>query len=153
MPMRLPTDTQHIRLRTRQFELFNRSLGQGIERRTMLIAAVTAGVWWLVLFIVGMPVLTRFSPLVYLVPPAFVVINGTRQDESGRMVLMGWYDWLRSRQPGRRRVLRNPLLDLDAYSPAVLRLRVTTELHHRLITKSTTSSTSAEDHSRRDDAA
>jgi len=151
MPMRLPTDTQHMRLRTRQFELFNRSLGQGIERRTMLIAAVAAGVWWLVLFIVGMPVLTRFSPLVYLVPPAFVVINGTRQDESGRMVLMGWYDWLLSRRPARRRVIRNPLLSLDS-SPTPLRLSVTTELLHQPGPTEVSPSTGIAEHSRQDAA-
>ncbi|MEO6086793.1 MAG: hypothetical protein ABIQ18_27130 [Umezawaea sp.] len=150
--MRLPTDTQHIRLRTRQFELFNRSLGQGIERRTMLIAAVAAGVWWLVLFIVGMPVLTRFSPLVYLVPPAFVVINGTRQDDSGRMVLMGWYDWLLSRRPARRRVIRNPLLNLESYSPTILRLSVTTELLHRTGPNEESPSTGTAEHSRQDAA-
>lgn len=150
--MRLPTDTQHVRLRTRQFELFNRSLGQGIERRTMLIAAVTAGVWWLLLFLVGMPVLTRFSPLVYLVPPAFVVINGTRQDESGRMVLMGWYDWLISRRPARRRVIGNPLLDLGFYSPTVMRLRVTTELLHQAGPNEASPSTGTTEHSRQDAA-
>lgn len=129
MPLRLPTDTQHVHLATRQYELFNRPLGQGIERQTMLVAAVATGVWWLLLVAVGVPVLTRFSPLVYLAPPAFFVINGTRRDESGRMVMLGWYDWLLFRLPSRRMSLRNPLLQLDGYTAEPLRISVTTELH------------------------
>ncbi|GLZ28147.1 hypothetical protein Lesp02_03370 [Lentzea sp. NBRC 105346] len=128
MPLRLPTDTQHINLRTRQFELWGRSLGQGIERQTLFIAGVAVVVWWLVLLVIGMPLLTRYSPLVYLVPPAAFVINGTRRDDTGRMVLVGWWDWVLARHPARRRRIGNPLLELAGRAPAPTRITVTTEL-------------------------
>lgn len=130
MPLRLPTDTQHISLRTRQYELFGRSLGQGVERQSLLIAAIAVIVWWTLLIIIGVPLLTRFSPLVYLVPPAAFVINSTRRDDTGRIVLVRWWDWLLSKRPSRRRTITNPLLELNRPAPLVLRITVASELVH-----------------------
>lgn len=133
MPLTLPTDTTHLRFETRQYELFNRPLGQGIARRKIGIATAAGVVWVLVMLIFGVNPLTRFGPTLYLVPPFLFVYFGTRTDESGRMNLLVWYDALLARLPGRRRVLGNPLMQLGEYTPEVVTFAVETELHPRKI--------------------
>lgn len=126
--MRLPTDTVHLKLQTRQYELFGRSLGRGVERRILLIGAVSVALWWSVLLLLGMPILHRLSPLVFLVPPVVFVLYGTRRDDTGRMVLAAWRDWSQFRMPLRRTAIGNPLLDINGHRPHPIRLLVTTRL-------------------------
>ncbi|MGM1062049.1 hypothetical protein [Saccharothrix sp. Mg75] len=126
--MRLPTDTAHLKLQTRQYELFGRSLGRGVERRVLLIAAASTGLWWAVLLLLGMPILHRLSPLLFLVPPVVFVLYGTRRDDTGRMMLAAWRDRLLFHAPGRRRPIGNPLLELDNHQSQPVRLLVTTRL-------------------------
>jgi hypothetical protein len=108
--LQLPTDTASTRLETKQYELFNKRLGNGIQRRVLTISAAVAVPWVLLLFLVGVPLLSRFGPQAYIVPPFIVVYRATRKDESGRMAVMGWYDKALARRPSRRQPLRNPLL-------------------------------------------
>ncbi|MFE9751020.1 hypothetical protein ACFYOT_39460 [Saccharothrix saharensis] len=117
-----------MRLRTRQYELFGRSLGRGVERRILLIGAVSVALWWAVLLLLGMPILHRLSPLVFLVPPVVFVLYGTRRDDTGRMMLAAWRDWARFRMPPRRAVIGNPLLDITGHRPQPIRLLVTARL-------------------------
>ncbi|MGM1064295.1 hypothetical protein [Saccharothrix sp. Mg75] len=126
--MRLPTDTVHLKLQTRQYELFGRSLGRGVERRILLIGAVSVALWWAVLLLLGMPILHRLSPLVFLVPPVVFVLYGTRRDDTGRMMLAAWRDWAQFRMPPRRAAIGNPLLDITGHRPHAIRLLVTTRL-------------------------
>ncbi|QFZ20574.1 hypothetical protein [Saccharothrix syringae] len=126
--MRLPTDTVHLKLQTRQYELFGRSLGRGVERRVLLIGAASAALWWAVLLLLGMPILHRLSPLVFLVPPVVFVLYGTRRDDTGRMMLAAWRDRLLFHAPVRRRSIGNPLLHLDGHRTRPISLLVTTRL-------------------------
>lgn len=110
MPLRLPTDTRHLRPITRQYEIFGRRLGQGIERRRIWVGAGFALPWWALLGLVGVAPWDQFGPILWIVPVAVVAVLGTRVDESGRMALMVAYDWLLSRRRSRRQILRNPAL-------------------------------------------
>ena len=110
MALQLPTDTASTRLETKQYELFNKRLGNGVQRRVLTISAAVAAPWVVRLFLMGVPLLSRFGPQAYIVPPFIVVYRATRTDESGRMAVMGWYDKALARKPSRRQPLRNPLL-------------------------------------------
>lgn len=112
MPFPLPTDTQHLQLETRQYELFNRPLGQGIPRRTLYLGVAVCVVWFVVMLLIGVSPLSRFGPLVYIVPPFATVYLGTRIGDDGRMTALRWYDALLARRPSRRRRIRNPLLSV-----------------------------------------
>jgi hypothetical protein len=54
--LQLPTDTASLRLETKQYELFNKRLGNGIQRRVMTIGVAVAVPW------VEVPHLTRTGP-------------------------------------------------------------------------------------------
>ena len=110
MALQLPTDTASTRLETKQYELFNKRLGNGIQRRVLTISAAIAAPWVILLILMGVPLLSRFGPQAYIVPPFIVVYRATRKDESGRMAVMGWYDKALARMPSRRRPVRNPVL-------------------------------------------
>jgi hypothetical protein len=110
VPVQLPTDTQHLQLETRQYELFNRPLGQGIPRRKLYLGAATSGVWFLIMLIVGVDPLSSLGPVLYIVPPFALVFLGTKVGDDGRMAYLRWYDAILARRPSRRRPQRNPLL-------------------------------------------
>ena len=110
MALQLPTDTSSLRLETKQYELFNKRLGNGIHRRVLTIGAAVAVPWVSLLVLMGVPLLSRFGPQAYLVPPFILVYRAIRRDESGRMAIMGWYDRALAHRPSRRRPTRNPLL-------------------------------------------
>lgn len=129
MPLHLPTDTQTLYPPTRQFELFGRQLGAGIDRRRLLIGGAFALVWVVLLgAVLGVPFLGRMGLMLYIVPPAVLAVLGTRPGDDGRMALMRGYDWLLARRRSRRRVLRNPALPDAARSAAPLRLTVHTRV-------------------------
>lgn len=128
MPLPLPTDTPHTRPVTKQYEILNRPLGQGIERRTIWIAVTAGIVWFGLLALLGVPLLWRFGPLLYLAPVSGLVILGTRVDDTGRMRLMSWYDALRARLPRNRRPITNPLMTIPAEANEVLTVQVTTQV-------------------------
>lgn len=114
MALQLPTDTSSLRLETKQYELFNKRLGNGIHRRVLTIGAAVAVPWVSLLVLMGVPLLSRFGPQAYLVPPFILVYRAIRRDESGRMAIMGWYDRALAHRPSRRRPTRNPLLPVVA---------------------------------------
>lgn len=129
MAFGLPTDTQHLQLETRQYELFNRPLGQGIVRRRLYLGVAVCAVWFTVLLIVGLNPLSRLGPAFYIVPPFAAVYMGTRVGDDGRMVALRWYDALLARLPSRRKRIGNPLLVLSG-EPKPLRIAGRmTELH------------------------
>ncbi|MGS0684587.1 hypothetical protein ACVBEQ_05460 [Nakamurella sp. GG22] len=110
MGLQLPTDTASLRLETKQYELFNKRLGNGIQRRVLTIGAAVTVPWISMLFLFGVPLFSRFGPQAYIVPPFILVYRAIRRDESGRMAVMGWYDKALAYKRSRRRPLRNPLL-------------------------------------------
>lgn len=110
MALQLPTDTASLRLETKQYELFNKRLGNGVQRRVLTIGVSVAVPWVCLLLLLGVPLFSRFGPQVYIVPPFILVYRAIRRDESGRMAVMGWYDKALSRKPSRRLPIRNPLL-------------------------------------------
>lgn len=133
MPLQLPTDTQHLQLETRQYELFNRPLGQGVSRRKMGVAVVVCIVWFTLMLLIGVNPMTRFGPMAWIVPPFAFVYVGTKAGEDGRMTLLVWYDALLSRLPSRRKLIRNPLLALGGYRAEPIRMgSEMTELHPRM---------------------
>lgn len=129
MPVQLPTDTAFLRFETRQYELFNRPLGQGIARRKLAVGTAVAVMWSAALLLVGVDPISKAGPMLYIAPVAGFVIAGTRSDDSGRMRLIGWYDWVLSRMPTRRRVVGNPLLGARDPKPVPIGLEVTVEVH------------------------
>lgn len=131
MPLQLPTDTQHFRLETRQYELFHRPLGQGISRRKMLIGFAVIAAWSMLLAVMHVSPLGTVGPVLYLVPPVGLVIFATRVGDDGRMILVRWYDAAWARTPRRLAPIKNPLMEVPASARTVLVLRVTTALGGR----------------------
>src|SRR6476469_10593432 len=110
MALQMPTDTASLRLETKQYELFNKRLGNGIQRRALTIGAAVTVPWVVLLLLVGVPLFSRFGPQAYIVPPFILVYRAIRRDESGRMAVMAWYDKALAFRPSRRHPVRNPLL-------------------------------------------
>lgn len=126
--LHLPTDTQTVHPPTRQFELFGRQLGAGIDRRRLLVGGVAALVWVALLALIGVDFFAQFGPMLYIVPPAVLSVLGTRMGDDGRMALMRGYDRVLARRSLRRQVLRNPALPAASRSAAPLRLTVHTRV-------------------------
>lgn len=101
----MPTDTAHVRLRTRQYRLLRWDLGEGIERSTIKVATVLGLPWVLLCWLVGVPFLTL--PFLYVLPPALVTMRACSRDAGGRVRLRGWTD----RVLRRRR--RRPIVAAD----------------------------------------
>ncbi|MCK2239983.1 MULTISPECIES: hypothetical protein [unclassified Crossiella] len=131
MALSLPTDTAHLNYQSRQYELFDRPIVKGIDRRKMFITIIVALAWFIPLALLGVSPLWRFGPTLYLAPVAAVVILGTRVDDSGRMAMIGWYDRILCRLPSRRSVIDNPVLDYSQHVPHRLSLNVVVRLSHR----------------------
>ena len=68
----LPTDTRHVRIESRQYEIFNFDLGEGIVRSRAVVAAIIVLGWVIIAAIAGVPLLSQFGPACYLGPPAAV---------------------------------------------------------------------------------
>lgn len=128
MPLVLPTDTQHLRPTTRQFELFNRPLGSGVERRKLYVGLGAVVPWIALLALLGVSPFWQFGPALYLVPPGALVVLGTRVGDDGRMVLLVAYDALLAKKPRRRRVITNPLVTTSPPRTGVVSLQVTTRI-------------------------
>lgn len=65
---------------TRQHELFNVDLGEGVPRKALVAGMVVMVAWWAVLSLVmGTP--TAQTTTLYLLPPALVTIFGWRESE------------------------------------------------------------------------
>lgn len=65
---------------TRQHELFNVDLGEGVPRKALVAGMVVMLAWWALLgLILGMP--TAESATLYILPPALVTLFGWRESE------------------------------------------------------------------------
>jgi len=42
----LPTDTRHVKIRSRQYDLFNKDLGEGFERQKALVVAIIVAMFF-----------------------------------------------------------------------------------------------------------
>ncbi|EWM19746.1 hypothetical protein KUTG_10050 [Kutzneria sp. 744] len=131
----LPTDTPHIAFESRQYELFGQPISQGIRRRRMGIGAVVVIVWaglmlLILVGICGLPLINQYIGLIYVAPPAGALVLAFRVDETGRMAANTFYDWLLSRLPGRRRIIRNPLSAHPHRQRQVVRMIVVAEIRH-----------------------
>ena len=129
--MRLPTDTAALRPVTKQYELFGRRIGNGIVRRQLVLGLLVTAGWVLFLVVLGVPFLTKFSPVLYVAPPFGGTYFATRTDPTGRMTYLSWYDALLARRPSRRRPVVNPALPVAAAALAHrrrARIRVEAEI-------------------------
>lgn len=85
------TLTKHFNLDTKQHELFNLDLGEGIPRRMLVFGVVVTVLWWLLLWpIVGMP--NRYTASLYLIPPVLLAFYGYRESDAQprRKALTQW---------------------------------------------------------------
>lgn len=90
MTFPMPTDTAHVRLRTRMYRLLTIDLGEGVETSTLKVAGVFVVPWVGLCWLVGVPLLTL--PYVYLLPPVFLTFRACSRDAGGRVRLRGWVD-------------------------------------------------------------
>lgn len=100
MTFPMPTDTAHVRLRTRMYRFITIDLGEGVETSTLKVAATFTLPWVALCFLVGVPLLS--VPYVYILPPLFLTFRACTRDAGGRVRLRGWVDRLdarRSQQP------------------------------------------------------
>ena len=91
----LPTDTRHVRIESRQYEIFNFDLGEGIVRSRAVVAAIIVLGWVIIAAIAGVPLLSQFGPACYLGPPALLAFFALRTDNGGRPAYALWWDYLR----------------------------------------------------------
>jgi hypothetical protein len=91
----LPTDTRHVRIESRQYEIFNFDLGEGIVRSRAVVAAIIVLGWVIIAAIAGVPLLNQFGPACYLGPPAVLAFFALRTDNGGRPAYALWWDYLR----------------------------------------------------------
>ena len=91
----LPTDTRHVRIESRQYEIFNFDLGEGIVRSRAVVAAIIVLGWVIIAAIAGVPLLSQFGPACYLGPPAVLAFFALRTDNGGRPAYALWWDHLR----------------------------------------------------------
>ena len=117
MALQLPTDTASLRLETKQYELFNKRLGNGIQRRVLTIGVAVAVPWVL-------PVVVGGGAVVLQVRAAGLhraaVHPGLPGDPPGRVRADGRHGLVRQGpgvKPSRRRPTRNPLLPGVATKP------------------------------------
>ena len=95
----LPSDTVHVRIESRQYNLLRLDLGEGVPRRRLLVAAAIVVPCWLLLAVVIGLSFFHYAPL-YIVPPALLAMAALRSDEGGRPRYVLWLD--RIRYLGRR---------------------------------------------------
>lgn len=119
MTFPMPTDTAHVRLRTRQYRFFKIDLGEGVERSTIKVAGMVGLPWIVLCALFGVPFLEL--PFIYILPPVFVTFRACSRDAGGRVRLRGWID----RATWRYR--HRPIVNADtapAAAPTPIRLDV-----------------------------
>lgn len=109
MTFPMPTDTAHVRLRTRMYHLMHVDLGEGVERSTLKVAGAFFVPWVLLLWFIGVPVLD--APYAYMLPPLFVTFRACSRDAGGRVRLRGWIDKVLSTRR------RRPIVNADTAPP------------------------------------
>lgn len=89
----LPTDTSHIRIESRQFNLFGVDLGEGISRTALKVGSALYGPWFILCYQLGVP-LGHGGLILWITPPALATFRGYTRDLSGRIRLAAWADAL-----------------------------------------------------------
>ena len=88
----MPTDTAHINIQSRQYEIFNYDLGEGVDRLKLVVGgAITVG-WLFLVLLAGVPLFTKYGFAVYGIPPALITVLATRTDAGGRPMYALWWD-------------------------------------------------------------
>jgi hypothetical protein len=88
----LPTDTRAIHIESRQYNIGNFDLGQGLPRIALKIGGFFYLPWWLLLFKVGIPILGP-AMMLWVVPPTLALTHGLQLDAGERLRLASWADW------------------------------------------------------------
>ncbi len=88
----MPTDTCHIKIESRQYDLFNKDLGQGFSRRKALVAVIVFAVWWGLAFAAGAPTWSQATVAVYIAPPVLISWFALQEDGGGRPRYALWWD-------------------------------------------------------------
>jgi len=91
----LPTDTAHVKIESRQYEILGRDLGEGIAREKLLLGAIIVGGWVGLAVLVGVPFLSAIGPEVYIAPPLLGTWWALRTDDGGRPTYAAWLDRFR----------------------------------------------------------
>jgi len=91
----LPTDTRHVKIRSRQYDLFNKDLGEGFERQKALVVAIIVGGWAVMMLIAGAPLLSSATVAIYVAPPALLSFFAVKEDAGGRPAYASWWDRFR----------------------------------------------------------
>ena len=91
----LPTDTRHVKIRSRQYDLFNKDLGEGYERQKALVVAIIVGAWAVLMLIAGAPLLSSATVAIYVAPPALLSFFAVKEDAGGRPAYASWWDRIR----------------------------------------------------------
>ena len=91
----LPTDTRHVKIRSRQYDLFNKDLGEGFERQKALVVAIIVGAWAVLMLIAGAPLLSSATVAIYVAPPALLSFFAVKEDAGGRPAYASWWDRIR----------------------------------------------------------
>lgn len=105
MTFPMPTDTAHVRLRTRMYRVLHVDLGEGVERSTLKVGAAFVLPWVTLCAFLGIPPLDH--PYIYILPPLFVTFRACSRDAGGRVRLRGWVDRAMSRRK------RRPIVNAD----------------------------------------
>lgn len=107
MTLPLPTDTGHVRIESRQYRIFQWDLGEGIPRSNLKVAALIFVPWLLLMWAIGIPMLSGGWLFVWLLPPTLATWKSVQRDRSGRVGLQGMLDALAFRTQRERHRLIN----------------------------------------------
>lgn len=88
----LPTDTVHVQIESRQYELFGVDLGEGIPRIALKVGLVFFLPWLLLCRALGIGLLNG-GLLLWLLPPLLFTVAALSRDAGGRLRLVSWGDW------------------------------------------------------------
>lgn len=101
------TLTKHFQIETRQHDLFNIDLGEGIPRRMLVAGLVLVALWFAGMWaLLGAP--TSQSSTLYLLPPTLIVYFGFQEDprQPRRRRITQWAIYTRYMVSGHRPIIR-----------------------------------------------
>lgn len=88
----MPSDTCHIKIESRQYELFNKDLGQGFSRRKAIVATLVFIAWFGLAAMAGAPMWSQATVAIYVAPPALISWFALQEDGGGRPRYALWWD-------------------------------------------------------------
>lgn len=114
MTLPLPTDTGHLKIESRQYRIFTWDLGEGIPRSSLKVGALIFIPWLLLMWAIGIPMLSGAWLFVWLLPPALLTWRSVQRDKSGRVGLQGMLDAVAFRtQRDRHRLINGETAHAD----------------------------------------